>query len=60
MLHLRCFLWALSGCSVWGPLFSVVCGPLAAVASLPAEHRLQGSWALVAAARGLRVEAHGL
>ena len=38
----------------------MVCGPLVAVVSPPAEHRLQGSWASVAAARGLRVEAHGL
>ena len=32
---------AFSSCGKWGPLFTVVCGPLTIVASLVAEHRLQ-------------------
>ena len=41
VLGLRFCARAFSSCGKWGPLFIVVRGPLAIVASLVAEHRLQ-------------------
>ena len=41
VLGLCCCAWAFSSCSEQGLLFLGVCGPLLAVASLVAEHRLQ-------------------
>ena len=41
VLGLRFCAWAFSSCGEWGPLFIAVSGPLAVVASLVAEHRLQ-------------------
>ena len=40
VLGLRFCARAFSSCSKWGPLFIAVRGPLIAVASLVAEHRL--------------------
>ena len=39
---LCCFMWAFSSCGEWGLLFLAAHGLLTAVASLVAEHRLQG------------------
>ena len=52
-LGLACCVWAFSGCGEQGPLFTVVQWLLVAVASLVAEHRLQGMQASGIAARGL-------
>ena len=41
MLDLCCCARALSSCGEWGPLFIAVRGPLAVVASLVVEQRLQ-------------------
>ena len=41
MLGLRFCARAFSSCGEWGPLFIMVCGPLAIAASLVAEHGLQ-------------------
>ena len=41
VLGLRFCARAFSSCGKWGPLFIAVCGPLTAVASPAAEHRLQ-------------------
>ena len=43
VLGLHCRMWALSGCSEWGP-HSVARRGLIVVASLIAEHRLEGTW----------------
>ena len=40
-LGLHCFAWAFSSCGGWGLLFIAGLGPLTAVVSLVAEHRLQ-------------------
>ena len=52
-LGLCCSAWAFSSCSEWEPLLVVVLGLLIAVASLVAEHELQGTWAPVVAAHRL-------
>ena len=41
MFGLRFCARAFSSCGKWGPLFTVVCGPLTVATSLVAEHRLQ-------------------
>ena len=41
MLGLRFGARAFSSCGEWGPLFTVVRGPLTIAASVVAEHRLQ-------------------
>ena len=49
---------ALSSCSQQGLLATVLCGLLAAVVPLVAEHRLQGSQASVVLAHGLSCSTH--
>ena len=49
-----------SGCGQWGYSLVVVCGLLIAVASLAAEHCLQGTQASVVGLRGSRAQAQQL
>ena len=57
VLGLRCCSWAFSSCSEWGLLSSCDAQLLPAVASLVAEHGLQGTQASVVVAHGLSCSA---
>ena len=59
-LGLRCCMQALPSCGERGPLFTVVCGLLVAVASLVAEHGLQVCGLQQLWHMGSVVMAHGL
>ena len=60
VLGLHCCAWAFSSCSEWGLLFTVVHGPLIAVASPAVEHGLQNASSVAVVHRSSLSTAYGI